>query len=175
MAFLSDVIRLVANLCSYAWPAWPIKMTILHRLLIALKRLMEHIDVDVSINSCKKVFDVVMVKKLTIELKFTRIFPELVFQENLYSTLLNLSKWIIYSEESFAYCQILLLEECMGSIFIFSLSLPLVLPLNIKRELSFANHSLVFVLKHFQFRFGLPEINSARAFDVSIQFRFIFF
>lgn len=56
MAFLSDVIRLVANLCSYAWPAWPIKMTILHRLLIALKRLMEHIDMDVSINSCKKSF-----------------------------------------------------------------------------------------------------------------------
>lgn len=63
----------------------------------------------------------------------------------------------------------------MGSIFIFSLSLPLVLPLNIKRELSFANHSLAFVLKYFQFRFGLPEIKSARAFNVSIQFRFIFF
>lgn len=166
MAFLSDVIRLVANLCSYAWPAWPIKMTIVHRLLIALKRLMEHIDVDVSINLCKKSFWCGFGWK---------IFRELVFQENLYSTLLNLSKWIIYSEESFAYCQILLLEECMGSIFIFSLSLPLVLPLNIKRELSFANHSLAFVLKHFQFRFGLPEIKSARAFDVSIQFRFIFF
>ena len=154
MAFLSDVIRLVANLCSYAWPAWPIKMTIVHRLLIALKRLMEHIDVDVSINLCKKSFWCGFGRK---------IFRELVFQENLYSTLLNLSKWIIYSEESFAYCQILLLEECRGSIFIFSLSLPLVLPLNIKRELSFANHSLVFVLKHFQFRFGLPEINRARA------------
>lgn len=166
MAFLSDVTRLVANLCSDAWPAWPIKMTILHRLLIALKRLMEHIDMDVSINSCKKSFWCGFGRK---------IFRELVFQENLSSTLLNLSKWIIYSEESFAYCQILLLEECRGSIFIFSLSLPLVLPLNIKRELSFANHSLAFVLKHFQFRFGLPEIKSARAFNVSIQFRFIFF
>ena len=166
MAFLSDVTRLVANLCSDAWPAWPIKMTILHRLLIALKRLMEHIDMDVSINLCKKSFWCGFGRKF---------FRELVFQENLSSTLLNLSKWIIYSEESFAYCQILLLEECRGSIFIFSLSLPLVLPLNIKRELSFANHSLAFVLKHFQFRFGLPEIKSARAFNVSIQFRFIFF
>ena len=94
MAFLSDVIRLVANLCSYAWPAWPIKMTILHRLLIALKRLMEHIDVDVSINSCKKSFWCGFGKKINNRVVIYENFSRVGF-----STCIQLC-WIFQNESS---------------------------------------------------------------------------